>query len=176
MKKNNICSLELSELLRDFGFNETCNFSYIKEYGVRKSIIDKHPRLSDCGYQDLTKEYGGDYEENEVYEHNIVLIRDIVCDNSMLAKFNQIASAPHIYDAKKWVEEKFKVIIQIEYHYSNSNYTCDLFESERDEIIKMKDVINNMVNNSKDLRNRYFDEKDAIEATIINFLKSKTND
>lgn len=175
MRKNNICSLELCELLRDLGFNESCNFSYIKEYGVRQSIIDKHPGLSDCGYQDLTKEYGGEYEENEVYEHRIDLIKDIVCDNNMLKKFNQIASAPHIYDVKKWVEEKFNVIVQVEYHFEKNNYTCDIFESEQDEIRKMKNIINSIVNDNVDLRDRYTNEKDALELTIINFLKNKVN-
>lgn len=143
MRKNNICSLELCELLRDLGFNESCNFSYI--------------------------------EEDKESKHCIVLCGDAYYDNCMLAKSNQIASAPHIYDAKKWVEENFNVIIQVEYHFEKNDYTCDIFESEQDEIRKLKNIINGMVNDKVDLRNRYANEKDALELTIINFLKNKLN-
>lgn len=144
MRKNNICSLELCELLRDLGFNESCSFSYIEE-------------------------------EDKESKHRIVLCGDAYNDNCMLAKSNQIASAPHIYDVKKWVEEKFNVIIQTEYHFGKNDYTCDIFESEQDEIRQLKNIINGMVNDKADLRNRYANEKDALELTIINFLKNKVN-
>ena len=171
--KNNICNIELCQLLKDNGFNERCYFAYLKEYGVKESVMAQYPGLSDCGYQDLTKEYGGEYDEDEIYESRVVLVNETICDNGMLERFNQVSAAPHIFDAKKWVEKKYNVIIQTEYHFSKNDYTCDIFESEEDEICKMKNVINSMVNDNVDLRDRYTNEKEALEQTLINFLKKE---
>ena len=167
--ENNIASLELSKMLKEIGFNETCSFAYVQEYGVKESIMALYPGLSDCGYQDLTKEYGGEYEENEVYEHRVVLVHERHCDNVLLEGFNQIAAAPHIFDVKKWVENEYNVIIQTDYRYSTNDYACSIFESEMDEIRHLREWINN------DSMERYSNEKDAIEATIINFLNEKNN-
>ena len=168
----NICSLELSKILKENGFNDICTTAYVKEYGVRDSIMEKYPGLSDCGYQDLTKRYGGKYNESEVYEHRIVLVKTSCCDNARLEEINQIASAPHIYEAKKWVENKFGCKVIVDYNFSNEKYysfiafdSCDVARYNF-KLIKDKNFDSVYIHNT---------EGESLEEALINFLKEKKN-
>ncbi len=60
--------MEGSILLKEKGFDWPCRYMYAEYTRVADEIIDKHPGLSDDGYMDLLKEYGGVYEQNELYK------------------------------------------------------------------------------------------------------------
>ena len=73
-RKEDFCTQKTSMFLKDAGFNDYCRYTYYNVYRVRDEILEKHPGLTDCGYQDLTKEYDGPYETDEVYGHYIEVV------------------------------------------------------------------------------------------------------
>ena len=171
MDKLYIVSLELGKLLKENGFDEWCLFQYVNSYGVKESIIEKHGGLSDDGYLDLLKDYGGEYERDEVYENRIEL-KQVHTKNSMRIFFDkQICSAPHIFDAKMWFEEKYNVKLKIEYNFNEQKYVCSVIRDDNDEIEQMIDFISESI----DKRDKYNNEMEAIEKTMIKFFEKKYN-
>ena len=59
--------LELGLQLKEKGFDEMCGYTFVNHRRVRDEIKTKYPGLSDCGYDELTKKWGGELEEDEVY-------------------------------------------------------------------------------------------------------------
>ena len=165
-----ICNLTLSQLLAKNGFNETCCACYTQSYRLRQSIIDKHKGLSDSGYQDLLKKYGGNYEEDELYENRIELEANCWCDNNMMQELGQVASAPHIYDAKKWVENQFNVRVVIDFNFVLKKYHS-LIAFSVDDVIQ--DNLQALQDVDCDERYKYNTEEEAIEAVLIHFLQDK---
>ena len=166
----NISNLELASLLKEDGYDETCDYGYANEYGLKESILQKHPGLSDCGYQDLLKKYGGDYEEDEVYENRVTLFRH-TCHNSIKELFNHIASAPHIYDAKKWIELKYNIYIETHYDFSLKKWSYNIYSST-DEMIE---IALKELEKDNDLIYIYNTETEAMEKACVDYLKNKIN-
>ena len=60
--EKDFCSFGTSSFLKDAGYVDPTRYSYIKNTRVSDEIMEKHPGLSDDGYMDLIKEYGGTYD------------------------------------------------------------------------------------------------------------------
>jgi len=60
--------IHLALELKEKGFDWPCRYMYADYTRVADEIIEKHPGLSDDGYMDLMKEYGGIYEREQVYK------------------------------------------------------------------------------------------------------------
>lgn len=73
-KKNkyNILPIEISKLIEKSGlYPEQCGHFYNQRV-VKQDIIDKYGNLSDSGYCDLLKKYGGELEYDEVFGEKFV--------------------------------------------------------------------------------------------------------
>ena len=64
-------TFKIAKKLKENGFDEGCEFTFYNNYRIRDEIYEKHPGLSDDGYEDLRKKYGGPYKDEEVYGHYI---------------------------------------------------------------------------------------------------------
>lgn len=60
-------SLPLSLRLKNIGYDYPSNMMYCHNYRVKDEILKKIPNLSDDGYLELTKDYGGLLDEEDVY-------------------------------------------------------------------------------------------------------------
>jgi hypothetical protein len=171
MDKLYIVSVELGKLLKEKGFDEWCLFQYVDRYNVKDSIIEKHGGLSDDGYLDLLKDYGGEYERDEVFENRIE-IKQVHNKNSIRIFFDkQICSAPHIFDAKKWIEDKYNVYFDIRYNFTIKKWYGKILSS-LDE-----DITAELKNLEKDIDEIYIynNEMEAIEKVCIDYLNKIKN-
>ena len=48
-----LVTYEIAKKLKEKGFDEGCEFTFYNNYRVRDEIYEKHPGLSDDGYEDL---------------------------------------------------------------------------------------------------------------------------
>lgn len=171
MDKLYVVSTELGKVLKENGFDEWCLFQYVNSYGIKESIIEKHGGLSDDGYLDLLKDYGGKYERDEVFENRIEL-KQVHTKNSIRIFFDkQICSAPHIFDAKKWIEEKYNVYVETKYNFATKKWYGNVLSS-LDEEIKIE-----LANLEKDIEDIYIydSEMEALEKVCIDYLNKIKN-
>ena len=71
MIHDELVTYEVAKLAKEKGFDVYCDYTYYNHYRVRDEIQIKHPYLSDDGYEDLRKIYGGPYYDNELYGYYI---------------------------------------------------------------------------------------------------------
>lgn len=109
-----LVSLEIAKKLKEKGFDEGCEYTFYNNYRVRDEIYEKHPSLSDDGYEDLRKKYGGPYKDEEVYGYYIEPLkfysRNSTIDINSITN-NELCSCPNIYQVLKWLREKKLILI-----------------------------------------------------------------
>ena len=115
MKNNKkYVSLELALLLKEKGFDLPCEYIYANHYRVRDEIQKKYPGLSDCGYDNLTKKWGGELEEEEVYGQYVEPYRECV-RNSWIEPDEKmrLCTMPTLDDARTWLRDKhiFHIVV-----------------------------------------------------------------
>lgn len=143
-----IVNFKIAQKLKEKGFNEGCEYTFYNNYRVRDEIYEKHPGLSDDGYEDLRKKYGGPYKDEEVYGYYIEPLK-LYSRNSTIGvnpitkqkvPTNQLYSCPNISQILKWLREKHAThieislgrngwyfeIIQYEYYEEEKEYGCKL--------------------------------------------------
>lgn len=105
-------TLEVGKALKHFKYFKNCPYKFSRSVKVADKILLMHPGLSDDGYMDLLKEYGGKYERNEVYESVIEIVK---------YPFTECyGPAPRLYDVQKWLRKVHKVYLYvIRDHYHN---------------------------------------------------------
>lgn len=112
-------SFETAKKLKEKRFNEGCEYTFYNNYRVRDEIYEKYPGLSDDGYEDLRKKYGGPYKDEEVYGYYIEPLK-LYSRNSTIGvnpatkqkvPTNQLCSCPNIYQVLKWLREEKLILI-----------------------------------------------------------------
>jgi hypothetical protein len=76
-------------------------------------VREKHGELSDCGFYELTKEGGGDYDWNYVYVDKIRLVH--VFDRHY---HNELVAAPFVEDVLKYLRDEKDIVVNVIYHVS----------------------------------------------------------
>lgn len=116
-------TFEIAKKLKEKGFNEGCEYTFYNNYRVRDEIYEKHPGLSDDGYEDLRKKYGGPYKDEEVYGYYIEPLK-LYSRNSTIGvnpvtkqkvPTNQLCSCPNIYQVLKWLRKEKKLYVGVTY-------------------------------------------------------------
>lgn len=116
-------TFEIAKKLKEKGFNEGCEYTFYNNYRVRDEIYEKHPGLSDDGYEDLRKKYGGPYKDEEVYGYYIEPLK-LYSRNSTIGvnpitkqkvPTNQLYSCPNIYQVLKWLRNEKKLYVGVTY-------------------------------------------------------------
>ena len=112
--KEGLVTYELAVKLKEKGFDERCEWTFYNHYRVRDEIYEKHPGLSDCGYDDLKRENGGPYKSEEVYGYYIEPV-ELYSRNSIIGihpitkeriATQELCSCPYIYQVLKWLRDK----------------------------------------------------------------------
>ena len=161
-KKEDFCTQKTSMFLKDAGFNDICRYAYCNVYRVRDEIIEKHPGLSDCGYQDLTQDFGGPYRINEVYGHYIEVVERTMRNSTIDKDMNEICTAPTLQEAIIWILEKYNVLV------SSKPYIC---EDGIKWLVEIRDIGIDKVSLIKTItcKDNYCDATNAgIEYVVIN--------
>ena len=121
-------TFKIAKKLKENGFDEGCEFTFYNNYRIRDEIYEKHPGLSDDGYEDLRKKYGGPYKDEEVYGHYIEPLK-LYSRNSTIGvnpitkrkePTNELCSCPNIYQVMKWLRDKKQIHINVSVYYDAS--------------------------------------------------------
>lgn len=116
-------TFEIAKKLKEKGFNEGCEYTFYNHYRVRDEIYEKHPGLSDDGYEDLRKKYGGPYKDEEVYGYYIEPLK-LYSRNSTIGvnpttkqkvPTNELYSCPNIHQVLKWLRNEKKLYVGVTY-------------------------------------------------------------
>ena len=118
-REEDFCTQKTSMFLKDAGFNDMCSYAYCNVYRVRDEIIEKHPGLTDCGYQDLTQDFGGPYRINEVYGHYVEIDERRLKNNLLDRTLGEICTAPTLQEAIGWLMQTMNK------HVSPKPYVCE---------------------------------------------------
>ena len=114
MNQKKFCSLELAQQLKEKGFDLPCEYIYVNRYRVKDEIQEKYPGLSDCGYDELTKKWGGELEEDEVYGQYVDPYRECI-RNSYIKPDEKmrLCTMPTLDDARTWLRDKhfFHIVV-----------------------------------------------------------------
>lgn len=168
--EKDFCSFGTSSFLKDAGYVDPTRYSYIKNTRVSDEIMEKHPGLSDDGYMDLIKEYGGTYDRKDVYK-TYIEIEEVYHKNSFLdADPWVICSAPTHQDAVNWILNKYNIWI------SAKPYVCEdgilwLSEIRKIHIDKVELVKTLMV---KESHHKAVD--DAIKYVLVEEMRQLMNE
>lgn len=105
-EKEDYVSLETAKMLKEKGFDEVCDMSYLHHCRVKDEIYEKYPGLSDCGYRDLVDVDG--LKEEEVYGYYDELVDFTCCNKPSWSEYDDhfIGAAPTLYEAQKWLFAK----------------------------------------------------------------------
>lgn len=109
MKNDEYVSYEVALLMKQLSYTEGCEYSYILASQIKQNILEQYPGLSDDGYLDLTKDYGGDLEKDMVYEYRVKLTHQYCTNHSHY----QNVSVPHVYSACRWIRENYGIFIHV---------------------------------------------------------------
>ena len=118
-----LVTYEIAKKLKEKGFDEGCEFTFYNNYRVRDEIYEKHPGLSDDGYEDLRKKYGGSYKDEEVYGYYIEPLK-LYSRNSTIGinpitkqkvPTSELCSCPNIYQVMKWLRHN-EIFIDVQFN------------------------------------------------------------
>ena len=114
------CDLESSKILKEIGYDEWATHVWKKNTRFSDEILKKHPGLSDCGYMDLEKKYGGPYTADELYQTYIEPV-ECTTKNSLIPFVSAalFCSAPYCSDVIVWLNEHKNI------HISSRPYYCE---------------------------------------------------
>ena len=107
--------LGLGLQLKEKGFDEMCEHMFINHRRVKDEIQVKYPGLSDCGYDELTKKWGGELEEDEVYGQYVDPYRECI-RNSWIKPDEKmrLCAMPTLDDARRWLRDNYKIHVVVE--------------------------------------------------------------
>lgn len=135
------CDFESSKILKEIGYDEWTTHVWKKNTRLSDEILEKHPGLSDCGYMDLEKKYGGPYTKEELYQ---TYIEPVECTNkNSLIPFVSAAlfcSAPYCSDVIIWLNEHKNIHISSRPYYCEDGlrWMFEIREIEKDKISLLK--------------------------------------
>ena len=102
--ENKYTALDTVRLLKKAGMmGLLTDNAWVQGEFVRPEIYEKHPGLSDDGYMDLTKKWGGPYAHNEVYMNAWHVERCCPMEE------NGWLPAPTVWEAAQWLIENRNV-------------------------------------------------------------------
>lgn len=143
MLERAFCDLESSKILKEIGYDEWASYVWKKNTRFSDEILEKHPGLSDCGYMDLEKKYGGPYTKEELYQ---TYIEPVECTNKN-SNINElfdpnvgICSAPYCTDVASWLIEHKHIHITSRPYYCEDGlrWMFEIREIEKDKISLLK--------------------------------------
>ena len=130
--------VEYCKMLRDLGFDEYCNVSWRYHTIVNPKIIKKHPGLSDDGYMELCKRYGGPYKSSEVYIKDWVSYEnnDVFTNSAALSKYKNL---PGEIEAPVMAPSLERIVRFLKFEYG---YYINVEKVHNDSLIRMDQNVN----------------------------------
>ena len=107
-------NVETALELKQKGFDEMCEYIFANHYRVRDEIHEKYPGLSDDGYRELTVDWGGTLQEDEVYATYVEPIKECFRNYWIGPDVEwRICTMPTLDDARTWLRNNHKIHIVI---------------------------------------------------------------
>ena len=99
---------EIEKKLQDKGFNYDSYFAYNDEQIINPEVVEKYGELSDDGYYELTKDYGGtlDFDYVYIYKQIITPKKNIFVERNFL-----LAHTPS--QALEWLRNEKQILVTI---------------------------------------------------------------
>ena len=106
--------LELGLQLKEKDFDEMCGYIFVNHRRVKDEIKTKYPGLSDCGYDELTKKWGGELEEDEVYGQYTDPYQENI-KNSWIEPDEKmrLCAMPTLDDARRWLRKQHNIHVVV---------------------------------------------------------------
>jgi hypothetical protein len=109
----NTVDIDIAGRIKDLGFDIPYSYVYASVQDINDEVREKHGELSDCGFYELTKEGGGDYDWNYVYVNKIKLVH--VFDRY---HHNELVAAPFVEDVLKYFRDEKDIVVNVIYNVS----------------------------------------------------------
>jgi hypothetical protein len=109
----NTVDIDIAGRIKDLGFDIPYSYVYASIQDINDEVREKHGELSDCGFYELTKEGGGDYDWNYVYVNKIKLVH--VFDRYY---HNELVAAPFVEDVLKYFRDEKDIVVNVIYNVS----------------------------------------------------------
>lgn len=109
----NTVDIDIAGRIKDLGFDIPYSYVYASVQDINDEVREKHGELSDCGFYELTKEGGGDYDWNYVYVNKIKLVH--VFDRYY---HNELVTAPFVEDVLKYLRDEKDIVVNVIYNVS----------------------------------------------------------
>lgn len=124
--------------LRDLGFDEYCDASWRYHIIVNPKIEEKHPGLSDDGYMELCKRYGGPYKSSEVYIKDWVLCanNDVFTNSKAISQYKDL---PGEIEAPVMAPSLDRIVRFLKFEYG---YYINVEKVYNDSLIRMSTKVN----------------------------------
>ena len=113
MEIKDYCDFDTCLDLKALGYDKGCEYTYCNHCRVSDEILEKHPGLSDSGYQDLIDKYGGPYKIDEVYKHYIEPLKRFSRNSMIDDEMGELCSCVHLYDAQDFLLTIMKLHITV---------------------------------------------------------------
>ena len=130
MNKKDYCDFDASMALKSLGYNQGSDYTYCNHCRVSNEMLEKHPGLTDSGYQDLITEYGGPYKLEEVYKCYIEPVKAWTRNTMIDEELGEFCSCVHLYDAQQWLREVKKIYVEVTIVVSGKNYMFEIYDTE----------------------------------------------
>jgi len=176
-------NIDGSLLLKEKGFDWPCRLMYAKNTRVADEIIKKHPGLSDDGYMDLMKEYGGIYERDELYRTYKEPVQ-AVCRNTpeFLEEgwHRMICAIPTTAQARNWLRKMHRIDIVV--RPEGTIYKADIVIPDKEDTTRKARIalvvskpVDNVTDDSTICFNSYNEAEQAAILLATKYIDNKDN-
>ena len=104
--------IDIAGRIKDLGFEIPYSYVYASVQDINDEVREKHGELSDCGFYELTKEGGGDYDWDYVYVRREQLISRNRC------YYADFIKAPFVEDVLKYFRDEKDIVVNVIYNVS----------------------------------------------------------
>lgn len=113
LMKMQTVDIDIANRIKELGFDIPYSCMYVSVQDINDEVREKHGELSDCGFYELTKEGGGEYDWDYVYVDKIKLIHvlDRRCHKELVA-------APFVEDVLKYFRDEKDIVVNVIYNVS----------------------------------------------------------
>lgn len=108
----NTVDIDIANRIKELGFDIPYSCMYVSIQDINDEVREKHGELSDCGFYELTKEGGGEYDWDYVYVRREQLMSRNRC------YYTDFIKAPFVEDVLKYFRDEKDIVVNVIYNVS----------------------------------------------------------
>ena len=102
LKDETYCDKDMSLKLKGLGFDEHCSYYYVRDVRVKDDMYNKFPGFHYNDYLEYTKEFGGEYEWEDVFEVYYDRIQSRRRNGLLDGEIGEICTCPTLDQVVNW--------------------------------------------------------------------------